>query len=163
MSTLAIGRTTSSTSALRRATTAVLGTSDSGALTFLRIVLGLVMVPHGLQKTVGWFGGYGFSATLDYFSSIGAPLFFGFLAILAETAGVLGLLSGLTTRIAAFGIGMNMLVAGLLHSPNGFLMNWSGTNNGEGFEYHILAGAIALVLIVGGGGRFSLDRALTRR
>jgi len=112
--------------------------------------------------TLGWFGGYGFTGTMGFFTSIGIPAFLGFLAIAAETAGAVALITGLTTRIAAFGIGVNMLVASQMHKANGFFMNWSGQQKGEGFEYHILAIAIAVVLMIGGAGRFSLDRSLSK-
>ncbi|MGH9458747.1 MAG: DoxX family protein [Thermoanaerobaculia bacterium] len=141
----------------------VFATDRSAIQTILRLALGLVMLPHGLQKTVGWLGGYGFGATLDGFQSIGIPVVLGFLAIAAESAGALALLAGLTTRIAAFGIGVTMTVAAFMHRVNGIFMNWSGTQAGEGFEFHILAIAIALALIIGGGGRFSADRALAAR
>jgi putative oxidoreductase len=141
-----------------------LATDSSPMNTILRIALGLVVLPHGLQKTVGWFGGWGFTGTMNWFASIGVPAFLGFLAILADTAGAAALIAGIGTRIAAFGIAVNMIVATLLvHRSNGFFMNWSGTQAGEGFEFHILAAAMAVALIIAGGGRWSLDRALARR
>ncbi len=151
-------------SAPARVATAILSTSDSGLLTILRIALGVVMLPHGLQKTVGWFGGYGFEATMGFFGSIGIPAFFAFLAIFAESAGALALIAGVTTRIAAFGIGVTITVAALMnHVQNGFLMNWTGQQKGEGFEYHLLLVAVAVVLMIGGAGRYSLDRLFTRK
>lgn len=149
--------------AFSRIATAVLSTEKSSILAFLRITLGLVMLPHGLQKTIGAFGGYGYEGTMGWFASIGVPAFLGFLAIAAESAGAVALVTGFTTRIAAFGILANMVVAGLMHRANGFMMNWSGQQKGEGFEYHLLAGAIAIALIAGGAGRFSVDRLLTSR
>jgi putative oxidoreductase len=149
--------------AFSRIAAAVLSTQKSSILTLLRLTLGLVMIPHGLQKTIGAFGGYGYEGTMGWFASIGVPAVLGFLAIAAESAGAVALVAGFTTRIAAFGILANMVVAGVMHSANGFLMNWSGQQKGEGFEYHLLAGAIALALIAGGGGRFSVDRLLTSR
>jgi len=146
----------------RRLVHSLLATDNSSVLTILRVTLGLVILPHGLQKTLGWFGGYGFTGTMGFFTSIGIPAFLGFLAIAAETAGAVALITGLTTRIAAFGIGVNMLVASQMHKANGFFMNWSGQQKGEGFEYHILAIAIAVVLMIGGAGRFSLDRSLSK-
>jgi putative oxidoreductase len=86
-----------------------------------------------------------------------------FLAILAESAGALALIAGFTTRIAAIGIGSVMLVASTMHRANGFFMNWTGTQSGEGFEYHILAFAMAAALVIAGGGRYSLDRAIANR
>lgn len=149
--------------AFGRVASAVLSTDNSLRQTLLRVTLGLVMLPHGLQKTVGWFGGHGFDGTMGFFGSIGIPAFFGFLAIAAESAGALALITGFTTRIAAFGIAVTMVVAGTMHASNGFFMNWSGQQKGEGVEFHILAIAMAVVLMIGGAGRFSLDRLVAPR
>lgn len=136
-------------------------TGDSLSPTFLRIALGVVVLPHGLQKTFGWFGGWGFDGTMQWFASIGVPAFLGLLAIAADTLGAVALLAGVATRLAAAAIGVNMVVATLLvHRTNGFFMNWSGKQAGEGFEFHILAAAMAIALAIMGGGRFSLDRAV---
>lgn len=140
---------------------ALLATEKTSVLTVLRIALGLVMLPHGLQKTFGWFGGYGFTGTMGGFTSMGIPAFLAFLVIVSESAGAVALITGFTTRIAAFGIGATMAVASLVHKSNGFFMNWSGQQKGEGFEYHILAIAIAVALMIGGAGRFSVDRAIS--
>ena len=145
----------------RRTVHTLLATENTSLLTILRIALGVVMLPHGLQKTLGWFGGYGFTGTMGGFTSMGIPAFLAFLVIAAESAGAVALITGFSTRIAAFGIGATMLVASLMHRANGFFMNWSGQQKGEGFEYHILAIAIAVVLMIGGAGRFSLDRTLS--
>jgi putative oxidoreductase len=138
-------------------------TEDSTAAAILRLVLGLVFFAHGAQKMLGWFGGYGFSATMDLFTGalhIPAPL--AFLAIAAEFFGGLGLILGLLTRIAAFGIAVTMLVAiATVHRAFGFFMNWSGTQKGEGFEYHLLVLAMTTFLMMHGAGTFSVDRALT--
>src|SRR5688572_11580225 len=154
MTTLSLDRHDNLTSgAASRVVSGLLSTSDSRSLTFLRIVLGAVMLPHGLQKTVGWFGGYGFDATLGYFGTMGIPVLFGFLAIAAESAGAIALITGFATRIAAFGVGATITVAALMaHVQNGFFMNWSGQQKGEGFEFHIVLVAISLVLMAGGAG-----------
>ena len=132
--------------------------SNDRVATFLRLILAVVMFPHGAQKALGWFGGHGFSETIEFFTSQGIPVFLGFLAILAEFAGSIGLLFGLLTRIAAFGIAVNMSVAILsVHLKNGFFMNWAGNQAGEGFEYHILALGVAIAIIVRGGGAISID------
>ena len=142
--------------------TALLATTDSLVPLVLRVALGIVILPHGLQKTFGWFGGSGFGGTMQWFDSIGIPAVLGILAIAADTLGALGLIAGVATRIAAFGVGVNMVVAALMvHRPNGFFMNWSGAQQGEGFEFHILATAMSLALIAAGGGKWSGDRALT--
>jgi len=146
----------------RRLLHALLATEKNLTLTILRIALGAVILPHGLQKTIGAFGGHGFTGTMGFMGSIGIPAFFAFLAIAAESAGAIALIAGFTTRIAAFGVGVTMLVASTMHAANGFFMNWTGQQKGEGFEYHILAMAMALVLMIAGGGRFSLDRSVAK-
>src|SRR5712672_4478216 len=108
-------------------------TNDSTATATLRLVLGVVFFAHGAQKMLGWFGGPGFSGSMGLFTGylhIPAPL--GFLAIAAEFFGGLGLILGFLTRIAAFGISVNMLVAiATVHHSYGFFMNWAGTQKGE--------------------------------
>ncbi len=135
------------------------GTDRSKTLFAQRALLGAVMFPHGAQKLLGWFGGYGFGGTMSYFTGtlhIPAPL--GFLVIIAEAVGSLGLVLGLGTRLAAFGIAATMVGAVLTsHLSNGFFMNWFGAQSGEGFEYHLLALALALPLVVRGGGAWALD------
>jgi putative oxidoreductase len=140
-------------------------TQDDFAVFILRIFLGAVFFPHGMQKLLGWFGGYGFSGTLEFFTgTMGVPAFFAVLAILAEGLGSLGLLSGLLTRVAAFGITVNMLVAiYMVHFQNGFFMNWTGKQSGEGYEYHLLVIAIGIALMIRGGGKWSLDRVIAKK
>jgi putative oxidoreductase len=140
---------------------ALFRTPDSSSLMVVRLALGIVMLPHGLQKTLGLFGGGGFSGTLGFFTGQGMPAALAFLVILAESAGSLGLIVGFLTRIAALGIGCVMVGAiFMVHLPNGLFMNWDGKQAGEGFEYHLLAIGMALALLLGGGGRASIDRAI---
>jgi len=141
----------------------IANTTNDYAITILRLVMGLVFSAHGAQKMLGWFGGYGFTGTMGFFThQMGIPAPFAFLAICAEFFGGLGLLIGFLSRIAAFGIICNMLVAVVLvHAANGFFMNWAGNQKGEGFEYHLLAIASALVIIIRGSGALSVDRFLT--
>jgi putative oxidoreductase len=131
----------------------------------LRLALGLAMFPHGAQKVLGWFGGPGFSQALAMFTTkmhIPAPL--ALLVIVAEFFGALGLITGLLTRVAAFGILCDMLGAVILvHWSNGFFMNWSGKQAGEGFEYHLLAIGISLALLIRGAGRWSFDGIIAKR
>jgi putative oxidoreductase len=143
----------------------MIATSDDIALAIVRIGLGIVFFPHGMQKLFGWFGGYGFSGTLGFFTNnLHVPALFAVLAILAEGLGSLGLIAGLLTRVAAFGITVNMVVAvAMLHLQNGFFMNWLGNQKGEGFEYHLLVIAMGIALMIAGGGRWSVDRALTEK
>jgi putative oxidoreductase len=137
-------------------------TENSTAFTILRIVLGIVFFYHGAQKMLGWFGGYGFTGTMGFFEhGMHLPAPIAFLAIAAEFFGGIGLLLGLLTRIAAFGITVNMLVAIFtVHLPFGFSANWSGTQKGEGIEFHLLVLAITTFLMIEGAGAFSADRAI---
>lgn len=146
--------------------------TESDIATFiLRLMLGIVFFPHGMQKLLGWFGGPGFSGTMGMFTTqMGIPALFAFLAIMAEGLGCLGLLTGLLTRVAAFGITVNMIVAVyMIHWHNGFFMNWFGAMTGggkpagEGFEYHLLVIAIGIALMIRGGGRWSIDGVITER
>src|SRR6202163_635700 len=141
----------------------LIATDNDAAITVLRLVLGIVFFAHGAQKMLGWFGGYGFSGTMGFFTgSMHIPAVFAFLAIAAEFFGGLGLILGFLTRIAAFGIAVNMLVAiATVHGAFGFFMNWTGTQKGEGFEYHLLVLAMTAFLMIRGGGALSVDRALT--
>jgi len=140
----------------------LLGTSNDVSLTFLRLVLGVVFFAHGAQKMLGWFGGYGFHATIGFFGHLGMPAPVAFLVICIEFFGGLGLIVGLLTRIAALGIGVEMIGAiFMVHMSNGFFMNWAGKQKGEGFEYHLLAIAIAGTLLLRGAGKFSVDHALS--
>lgn len=129
----------------------------------LRLVLGVVFLAHGSQKLLGWFGGYGFSGTMGFFThQLGVPVPLAFLAIVAEFCGGLGLIVGLLSRVAAFGIACNMVVAvSLIHRHFGLFANWSGAQGGEGYEYHMLAVAIALAIMVRGSGAWSIDAALS--
>src|SRR5262249_20211086 len=110
-----------------------LSTDNDPAALVMRLALGLVMFPHGAQKVLGWWGGYGAAATIQGFSKMGVPGFITVLVMLAELPGSLMLLVGLLTRLAAFGIGCVMLAAlVLVHSNVGFFMNWAGQQKGEG-------------------------------
>ncbi len=140
-------------------------TANDISLTTLRLVLGVVFFAHGAQKMLGWFGGYGFNGTMGYLAHtehLPAPA--AFLVICTEFFGGLGLIVGLLTRIAALGIGVEMIGAVMMvHMANGFFMNWAGNQKGEGYEYHLLAIAIAGVLLSRGAGAFSVDRALASK
>jgi putative oxidoreductase len=143
----------------------LIATSNDATLTLMRGVLGVVFFAHGAQKLLGWFGGSGFEATMNVFTNyMGIPWIFALLAVVAEFFGGLGLIFGFLTRIASFGILSVMLVAIVkVHSQFGLFMNWDGNQQGEGFEYHLLAIAIAGVLLLRGAGAWSVDRLLAGR
>ena len=130
-----------------------------------RLALGAVVFPHGAQKVFGWFGGGGISGTLGFMhGKLGIPTVFAVLAIAAEFLGSIGLVTGTLSRVAAFGVAMVMIVATLtVHTGNGFFMNWTGAQAGEGFEYHILAVALAAIVMVKGAGKWSVDRAISEK
>lgn len=140
-------------------------TDENNTATILRIVLGLILFPHGAQKMLGWFGGYGFDGTMAFLTdTAGLPSIIAFLVIAIEFFGAIALIFGFATRIVA--IGIISLFAGIIftsHLSNGFFMNWSGNLKGEGFEYHLLVIGIAVALLVSGAGRWSIDHALQKK
>jgi putative oxidoreductase len=142
----------------------LLDTADDPVLTIARIMLGIIMFAHGSQKMLGWFGGNGFQRTMAFFrQEMKIPSLLAFLAIVTEFFGSLGLIFGLLTRIAALGIAIVVVVAiFMVHSRFGLFQNWYGNQKGEGFEYHLLAIALAVVLLKKGGGALSLDHAIYR-
>jgi putative oxidoreductase len=155
---------TAQASTWQKAAHAFFATHQDTSGLVLRLALALTMFPHGAQKALGWFGGFGFSKTVGFFVSGGMPAPLAVLVIAAEFLGSIALVLGFFTRWSAFGIGLVMLGAvGMVHSHNGFFMNWMGNQKGEGIEYFIPVIAIALVLIVNGGGRFALDSVLAKR
>lgn len=140
-------------------------TRDDIAPLVLRLALGIMIFPHGAQKVLGWFGGFGIGGTIDGFQQmLGIPAFLTILVMMAEFLGSFGLILGFLTRIAAAGVGLVLLGAVLLvHIHVGFFMNWEGTQQGEGFEFHILALGIVIALLIAGGGKASLDGVLEKR
>lgn len=139
----------------------LLHTNDDIGLFIARISLGIVILTHGLQKLLGLFGGAGFSGTVDFFVGSGLPSAVAILIIIAESFGALGLILGFFSRLAAFGITLIMLGAiFMVHIQNGFFMNWFGNQAGEGFEYHLLALGLSLVVLIKGGGKWSVDNMI---
>jgi putative oxidoreductase len=130
----------------------------------LRLVLALVIFPHGAQKALGWFGGYGYAGTMQFFTkTVGLPTPVSFLGIAAEFVGPMMLVLGLGTRLAALLIAAVMVGAVLVvHKRVGFFMNWSGQRKPgeEGYEYHLLVIAISVALLITGGGALSIDSLL---
>lgn len=139
--------------------------SHSWPLFIARLALGVVILPHGMQKALGLFGGYGFAGTIGGFESMGMPLLIAVLVILAEFAGSIGVILGLGSRFMAFSIFLTMSGAMVLggHIYNGFFMNWFGTQSGEGMEYFILVIGLALAVLIGGGGKFALDNLISKK
>ena len=139
----------------------LLATINSFAPTVLRLVLAAVFFVHGTQKTLGWFGGPGWNAQLEKWTGPqGMELSYSLAAVgmLAEVVGAAGMLLGFCTRLAALLLlGVMTMAIALVHLHHGFLASDGG------FEYPMTLGGIALALVFCGGGRFSIDRALTRQ
>jgi putative oxidoreductase len=127
-----------------------------------RVILGTVVLGHGVQKLLGWFGGYGFDGTMGFFTdTIGLPYIFGLLIIASETAGMLALILGFLGRFIA--LSLIVIMAGAIvttHGQFGFFMNWSGNQGGEGYEFHLLVIALSTVTVLNGSGTYSLDQFL---
>ena len=134
-------------------------TNDNFSYWVPRVILGCVFLPHGAQKLFGWFGGFGFTNTMTYFTqTAGLPWIIAFLIIMGESLGSLGLIVGFFTRLSALGLICIMVGAIItVHIPNGFFMNWFGKQAGEGFEYHLLVIGMSIPLLVSGGGKYSVD------
>jgi putative oxidoreductase len=137
-------------------------TEEDYALTIARLVLGVIFFAHGGQLMLGWFGGYGLTGSMQFFTrQLGIPAAFAFLAISGQFFGGIMLIAGLAGRAAALAIICNMAVAVIkVHWQFGLFMNWFGAQKGEGFEYHLLAIALGLVVLLRGSGAFSVDRLL---
>ncbi|HUC79342.1 MAG TPA: DoxX family protein [Flavisolibacter sp.] len=133
-------------------------TSNSTAPLFLRLFLALVLFPHGAQKLVGWFGGFGFTGTMHYFTDdVGLPWIVGFLVILIEFFGPLTLIIGFAVRFWSLAIAGVMTGVILTNFTGYFFMNWFGNQETEGMEFFLLAIGMAISLVYSGAGRFSID------
>ncbi|HLZ32859.1 MAG TPA: DoxX family protein [Nitrospira sp.] len=144
---------------------ALFQTDESWTGLILRMTLGVVMFPHGAQKLLGWYGGFGFSGTIGFFTDVmHLPWIIAFLVIIGEFFGSLGLLVGFLTRFSAASLAVIMVGAIVTtHIPHGFFMNWFGKQQGEGYEYHLLVIGIGLALLITGAGTWSVDRLLAKR
>ena len=140
-------------------------TDDSWTGLILRLTLGIVIFPHGAQKVLGWYGGFGFDGTMGFFTqTLGLPWIIAFLVVIGEFFGSIALLVGFLTRFSAASIGVIMLGAiTMVHLRNGFFMNWFGKQAGEGYEYHLLVPGISIALTIIGAGRWSVDQQIAQR
>ena len=143
---------------------AIFQTEDRWSPVILRVILALVMFPHGAQKLLGWYGGFGYEGTMGFFTQqMGLPWLIAFLVIIGEFFGSLALAAGVMTRFTAASLGVIMLGAiAMVHWPHGFFMNWFGQQAGEGFEYHLLVIGMGLSLMVTGAGKWSVDQVIGR-
>ncbi len=138
----------------------IFNTTDSYAPLAIRLMLSIVIFPHGAQKLLGWFGGYGFSGTMTFFTdTMGLPWLIGFLVIVLESAGSIALIAGIATRIiASLYLILALGIVFRVHIHYGFFMNWFGNQQGEGFEYFLLWIGMAISLVLTGGGKYSMDK-----
>jgi putative oxidoreductase len=143
----------------------LLSTPNDPTLTVARLVLAMVFFAHGSQKMFGFFGGRGVAGTIEIFQqTMGIPAPLTVLAMVAEVFGAVGLALGLFSRVAALGVLVVMAVAPFAnHLYPRFFMNWTGRQTGEGYEYHMLAIALIIGVLVRGGGAWSVDRVISAR
>jgi putative oxidoreductase len=137
----------------------IIATSPTWFTLPVRLALAAVMIAHGSQKVLGSFNGPGFKA----FISGNTP--FGFMrpawmwlaaAALSELVGGLLIGIGLLTRVGAFFIACVMLTAIVgVHLPGGFFAG------NRGYEYPLSLLAMAVALLIAGGGQASVDKALS--
>jgi putative oxidoreductase len=129
-----------------------------------RLTLGLILFPHGAQKMLGMFGGYGFGGTMGFFTgTLHLPWIIGFLVIIIEFVGSLSLIAGFASRIwSALTIILFIGIIFTSHIDNGFFMNWVGNQNGEGYEYHLLIIGLSLATLINGSGKFSVDEKIVK-
>jgi putative oxidoreductase len=129
----------------------------------IRIFLSIVLFPHGAQKLLGWFGGFGFEGSMQYFTkTVGLPWIIGFLVIIIEFFGPLALLAGFATRLWSAAIAVLMTGIILTNFTDYFFMNWFGTQPKEGFEFFLLTIGMAVSLIISGSGKFSVDAGIIK-
>jgi putative oxidoreductase len=143
-----------------------LNTTGSRSHAALRLTLAAVLLPHGMQHLLGLFGGPGFAGTLGWMTgTLGIPAPLAAAGILVEFVGPGLLVVGIGSRLWGAALAVFMATAAATHATNGFFMNWFGAlpAGSEGFEYHLLAIAMAVFVAVNGGGAFSLDRLLANR
>ena len=137
-------------------------TNDDWAGFIARLTVGIMLFPHGAQKMLGMFGGYGFTGTMGFFTNtMHLPWILGFLVVIIEFVGSLSLIIGFASRI--WSVLIIMLMLGIIftsHIDNGFFMNWSGTQKGEGYEFHLLVIGLSLVTLINGSGKYSADKIL---
>lgn len=141
----------------------IFGTSDNWSGLIARLAIGLVIFPHGAQKALGWFGGFGFEGFTGYLTNVlGVPYIIAVMVILIEFVGSICLVLGVASRLWAFAI-MGLFTGIILkvHVPFGFFMNWGGKQAGEGFEFHLLVLALALLVAINGGGKYSVDQKIS--
>lgn len=138
----------------------LIGTNADWVVGIIRIVLGIIFFAHGAQKMLGWYGGPGLANSMRTFTEhLHLPSTLAFLVIAGELFSGIGLIVGLFSRIAGLVIVVTMVGAiATVHFRFGLFLNWFGTQEGHGIEFHLLAIALALVVVVKGAGALSVAR-----
>jgi len=138
--------------------------ADSWAPLIIRLILGIVLFAHGAQKMLGWFGGYGFTGSMNFFTqTLSLPYLVALFIILLEFFGPMLLLAGAGTRLVALAIaGLFLGIILTNNINNGFFMNWFNNQKGEGYEFSLLAIAMSLSLVLSGAGKLALDNWMAR-
>lgn len=144
--------------------TKVFYTNNDWTGTIIRLATAIVLLPHGAQKLLGMFGGFGFTGTMEYLTeTVHLPWIVAFLVIFIEFFGSLSLMVGFASRIWA--ILTIILMLGIImtsHIHNGFFMNWFGNQKGEGFEYYLLVIGLCSAILVNGSGKYSVDQFIAK-
>lgn len=138
------------------------GNNHTGLVT--RLTIGLIIFPHGAQKLLGWFGGFGFNEMMNYFTgAMHLPWLIAFLVIMIEFFGSLSLIAGFAGRIWS-GIMVILFIGIILTAQisNGFFMNWFGNQKGEGIEYSLLVIGLSIATLINGSGKYSADDLIMR-
>ncbi len=142
----------------------LLTTSPNIGFSISRLTLGLVIFPHGAQKLLGLFGGYGYSATMDVLTTqLGLPSMVAFLVIMIEFFGAISLILGFFSRF--WSLSLAVMFVGIIYTTqidHGFFMNWYGNQAGEGYEFSLLVIGLAISIVVNGSGKWSLDTFITK-
>ena len=143
----------------------LLSTHPTIESTIVRFTLGAILFPHGAQKLLGLFGGYGYSATMESFTvQMGLPSIIAFSVIMIEFFGSISLVLGFFSRFWALSIAVMFL--GIIFTTqleHGFFMNWFGNKKGEGYEYSLLIIGLALATVINGSGKWSIDYLISKK
>jgi putative oxidoreductase len=134
-------------------------TNNDWAGLITRLTIGIILLPHGAQKLLGLFGGYGFTGTMGFFTgTMHLPWIIAFTVIMIEFFGSILLIVGFASRIwSALTIILMLGIIFTSHIANGFFMNWYGTQPGEGYEYHLLLIGLSIATLINGSGKYSVD------
>ncbi|MCW5517945.1 DoxX family protein [Muriicola sp. Z0-33] len=143
----------------------LLTTHPNIGFSIARLTLGLVLFPHGAQKLLGLFDGYGYSATMETFTThMGLPGIVAFSVIMIEFFGSISLVLGIFSRFWALSLaGMFLGIIFTTQLEHGFFMNWFGNQAGEGYEYSLLIIGLALTIVINGSGKWSIDNLISKK